>query len=58
MKMGFHRPTRRERIAAALALAALGFGLYSLAHLEAGFKLFEFSFAPFMDKLLFGLSEE
>jgi len=50
----------RHRMAAALALCALGGVLYWITREEAYWKLVEFSSAPFVDKVLFelGIGEE
>lgn len=47
----------KHRILAAATLAALGLGLWWLTKNENWLKLFEFSSAPFVDKVVFAVVE-
>ena len=49
--------TMRHRITIALVMSAIGFIAWYVTHLEVYYKLFEFSTAPFVDKVIFGLGE-
>ncbi len=48
----------KHRALVALALAIGGFIGWEWTHMEVYYKLFEFSAAPFMDKLIFALGAE